>query len=417
MTVQFQRLDFRNAAGEKLSARLDLPAGEKPKAYAIFAHCFTCTKNFNAILNINRSLTKKGIAVLRFDFTGLGESEGDFSATSFTSNVSDLIAASQFLESEYEAPKLLIGHSLGGAAVLQAGARIPSCAAVATIGAPASLSQLSRSLSSPSNEAGTAGTSRITLAGRNFSLGERFLDDLRRENMEEAIKRLGRALLIFHSPVDEVVGIENAAQIFQAARHPKSFISLDLADHLLTNREDSLYLGAVLASWASKYLNLIEPPQAPRDLKDNRVVVRTGKKGYQTEIVAGIHRLIADEPIALGGADTGPNPYDYLLTALGACTSMTLRMYADRKEWPLESVVVRLKHKKIHAQDCDQCETKTGSLDSIDREIEVHGPLNREQRQRLLEIADRCPVHRTLHSEIHIESSLREETSLPAETR
>ncbi len=406
--MPFLKLSFKNENGEHLAARLDLPADEKPVAYAMFAHCFTCTKNLNAVVNINRALAKEGIATLRFDFTGLGESEGDFSHTSFSSNVSDLIAAADFLRQEFDAPKLLIGHSLGGAAVLQAAKYIPSSIAVATLGAPSNLTHLARYLKPQQNAIATGGEAEITLAGKTFKIKKQSLDDLDLIPMQEAIQNLNKALLIFHSPVDSIVGIENAAEIFQLARHPKSFISLDRADHLLSNREDSLYVGSVLAAWARKYLEISPPASVARDLTDNRVMTRTGRRGYQTEIVASGHRLLADEPIAVGGSDTGPTPYDYLLAALGACTSMTLRMVADRKGLALDSIVVRLKHQKIHAEDCQSCETKSGKIDSIEREIELEGPLDREQRQRLLEIADRCPVHRTLRSEIIVNSKLKE---------
>ncbi len=380
------------------------PAG----LYAIFAHCFTCTKNFNAVVNISRALTRDKIAVLRFDFTGLGESEGDFSNTGFSSNVSDLVAAAEFLKSGFDAPKLLIGHSLGGAAVLQAAASIPSSLAVATIGAPADLSSVARFLSREGPEIRSKGEARVTLAGRSFRIRKEFVDELDRSSMEQSIRQLGKALLIFHSPRDTIVGIESAGKIFRAARHPKSFISLDQADHLLSSRSDSLYAGAVLAAWAGKYIGRPEDrDREERDLTDNRIVVHTGQTGYRTEILAGAHRLIADEPVAVGGSGTGPSPYDYLVSALGACTSMTLRMYADRKEWPLESIVVRLKHRKVHARDCSECESKSGRIDVVEREIELRGPLDAEQRERLLEIADRCPVHRTLHSEIRVETRLK----------
>ncbi len=408
--MQFQKLVFENEQGVKLAARLDLPLDEKPAAYAIFAHCFTCTKNFNAVVNIDRALAREGIAVLRFDFTGLGESEGDFSETSLSSNVSDLVAAADFLKKNFEAPKLLIGHSLGGAAVLLAAARIPSAVAVATISAPFDLTRIARFLGSSKEEIERDGATEITMVGKQFSLKKQFLDDLERTHMEAAIRNLRRALLVLHSPVDSVVGIENAAQIFQAAKHPRSFVSLDSADHLLSDRNDSIYVGSVMAAWARKYLGLPIEERSPKDLKDNRIVVRVGRKGYQTEILANGHSLIADEPIALGGSDTGPTPYDYLVAGLGSCTAITLRMYADRKDLPLDYVVVRLKHRKIHAQDCDHCESKTGKIDFIEREIELGGgPFTEEQRKRLLEVADRCPVHRTLHSEISVKSSLKEE--------
>lgn len=405
--MQFQRLLFNNLNGQKLSARLDLPAGQKPVAFAIFAHCFTCTKNLNAILNINRALTQEGIAVLRFDFTGLGDSEGDFSETTFSSNVSDLVAASEFLEANFDAPKLLIGHSLGGAAVLQAASGIPSIRAVVTIAAPADLSHLSGLLGSSTGQILQEGEARIQLAGRSFSIKKQFLDDLEDTHMKAVIGAMKKPLLVIHSVADRVVSVENALQIFECAAQPKSFISLEESDHLLSTREDSLYVGAVMAAWARKYLSIPFEKVRSRDLTDNRVVVRTGRTGYQTEITAGPHRLIADEPIAVGGADTGPSPYDYLVAALGACTSMTLRMYADRKNLPLDAVVVRLRHEKVHADDCRDCESRGQKIDVIDREIELMGQLQEAERAKLLQIADRCPVHRTLHSEIRVNTRLK----------
>jgi putative redox protein len=406
--MRFLKLDFRSAQGDRLSARLDLPLDEKPSAYALFAHCFTCNKNFNAVFNINRALASQGIAVLRFDFTGLGESEGDFSQTSFRSNVEDLVTAAEFLASEFEAPRLLIGHSLGGAAVLQAASRIPSVRAVSTIAAPFDPSDLGRFLGSTREQILERGEAEITLAGRTFLIRKQFLDDLEQVRMDEVIQHLDRALLIFHSPRDTIVSLDNAGKIFQAAKHPKSFVSLDDADHLLSNRRDSIYAGTVLAAWAGRYLDLPRREAVDRDLTDNRVVARTGKRGFQTEIIAGGHRLMADEPLSLGGSDTGPNPYDYLAASLGACTSMTLRMYADRKGWPLDAATVRLRHRKVHAEDCEDCETRTGTVDLIEREIEIEGDLEQLQRQRLLEIADRCPVHRTLHSKIEVITRLKD---------
>lgn len=406
--MQFQKLFFENRSGQKLAARLDLPVDQKPKAYAIFAHCFTCTKNLNAVVNINRSLTKEGIAVLRFDFTGLGESEGDFSETNFSSNISDLIAAAEFLDAAYESPKLLIGHSLGGAAVLQATSHIPSVKAVATIAAPSNLSHLKRMLGDSEEKIRETGEAHIRLAGKEFRIKKQFMDDLDDSRMKATISEIRKPLLIMHSEKDNIVSIENAFEIFATAGQPKSFIALNGADHLLSNREDSLYVGDILAAWAKKYIGIPLEESRTRDLKDNRVVVRTEKTGYQTEITTGGHRFIADEPIAVGGADTGPNPYDYLVAALGACTSMTIRMYADRKSFPLDAVVVRLKHQKVYADDCKECEGQNRKIDVIDREIELIGALDEQQRARLLEIADRCPVHRTLHSGIRVNTSLKD---------
>ena len=260
--MKFKNLELTNAAGQRLSARIDLTEAEKPVAYALFAHCFTCSKNIKAISHISRALTLKGIAVLRFDFTGLGGSEGDFADTNFTSNVDDLVSAADYLKKNYEAPKILIGHSLGGAAVLQAAARIPSAVAVITIAAPADPAHLSDALGESSEIIEHRGEADVDLAGRTFKIKKQFLDDLAAVRMQETIRNLNRALLIFHSPYDRIVGIENAARIFQTARHPKSFISLDKADHLLMDKKDSWYVGAIIATWALKYIapDLITEP-------------------------------------------------------------------------------------------------------------------------------------------------------------
>jgi len=406
--MQFQKVAFKNDQGQMLSGRLDLPVDEIPAAYAIFAHCFTCTKNLNAVVNINRALSREGFGVLRFDFTGLGESEGEFAETGFSNNVEDLVAAARFLASDFQAPQLLIGHSLGGAAVLQAASRIPSVKAVAVIGAPFDLTDLSAHLRTAEEEIRERGEAEVYLGGRSFTIKQHFFDELRRAKISRVLENLERPLLVLHSEADNIVGIDNAVRLFQAARFPKSFVSLDRADHLLSQKADSLYVGSVLASWAKRYVDLPQREAKSKDLKDNRIVARIGRRGYQTEILVNGHSLVADEPIAVGGADTGPSPYDFLVAALGACTAMTLRMYADRKDWPLESAVVRLKHRKIHAKDCKECESKDGMMDQIEREIELDGPLDENQRSRFLEIADRCPVHRTLHSPITVKTRLKD---------
>ncbi|MFW5641105.1 MAG: alpha/beta fold hydrolase [Thermodesulfobacteriota bacterium] len=408
--MQTKRLTFENPSGVKLSALLDMPVNPVPNAYALFAHCFTCTKNFKAAHNVSNALNQAGIAVLRFDFTGLGDSEGDFSETGLSSNVEDVVAAADFLKAEYEAPQILIGHSLGGAAVLQAAGRIDSTRAVTTIAAPGDPRHVEKHLSTSREQLEKDGEAEVQLGGKSFKIKKQFLDDLDSNRMKEAIRKLHRkSLLILHSPIDNVVGIDNAATIFMAAKHPKSFVSLDQADHLLSDERDSLYAGAVIAAWARKYIGIPMEKIRPAESEDHRVVARTGKSGYRTEISASGHDLIADEPKSLGGSDMGPNPYDYLAAGLGACTTMTLRMYADRKEWPLDEIVARLKHQKVHADACEDCETKSGKLDEIDREIEVIGDLSEEQRKRLLEIADKCPVHRTLHSEIKIRTRIKAE--------
>jgi putative redox protein len=403
----YQKLTFTNKRGEKLSAQLDLPVDGRPGAYALFAHCFTCTKNLKAVVNINRTLNREGIAVLRFDFTGLGESEGDFSDTTFSSNVEDLISAAEFLETTFQGPQILIGHSLGGAAVLQAASSIPSAKAVATIGTPGDPKHVNHLLKSSREKIETEGEAEVMLGGKTFKIKKQFLEDLEQTRMHETLRNLRKALLILHSPLDEIVGIDNAAQLYQVARHPKSFISLDRADHLLTDANDSIYVGSMIASWGKKYIDLSREAGSEADSPEDRVMVRTGKDGFRTEIMVRGHSLIADEPISAGGKDRGPTPYEYLSAGLGACTSITLRMYADRKSWPLDSINVRLAHRKIHAQDCESCETQKGYVDEFEREIELVGPLDDLQRERLLQIADRCPVHRSLHSEIRVKTHMK----------
>ena len=400
---------FDNGRGQRLAAIVDRPVDDQPIAYAVFAHCFTCSKTYKAVRHISRALAAEGFAVLSFDFTGLGESEGEFADTSFSSNVDDVVAAAEFFTEAHGAPTVLIGHSLGGAAVMQAASRIPSTTAVVTIAAPASLDHLSEILEPARAEIERAGSAEILLGGRRIRIGRALMDDLSRVGMDEAISDLGRALLVMHSPVDTVVGIDNASAIFRNAKHPKSFVSLDRADHLLSRAEDSRYAAGVIANWARKYIPATSEESGAARPGDNRVVVRTGATGFRTEVLANGHPLIADEPIAVGGTNTGPSPYELLAAALGACTSMTLRMYADRKGWPLDAVEVRLEHEKIHCADCAEVHRGQPKIDHISRELVLEGPLDEAQRQRLIEIADRCPVHRTLHSEIGVTTTLVDE--------
>ncbi|MFO7709831.1 MAG: bifunctional alpha/beta hydrolase/OsmC family protein [Desulfobacterales bacterium] len=406
--MQLKKFDIPGPGGHSLSALLDLPLDGKPIAYALFAHCFTCSKNLKAVFHICRALTRERIAVLRFDFTGLGESGGDFADTSLVSNVEDLVAAARFMQERFEGPRLLIGHSMGGAAVVMAAPAIASCAAVVTIAAPADPRHVSRALGPAAEAIAANGEAQVNISGRSFVLRKKFLDDLRTIDPEAVIRDLNRALLVMHSPTDEIVGIENAAKIFQAARHPKSFIALDRADHLLSKTADSRYAGAVIAAWAKRYVAAPAAEKTAPPPQDNRITARTGPGGFLTEIQVNRHSLVADEPAAVGGTDQGPTPFDLLVAALGACSSMTLRMYADRKGWPLEAATVRLRHAKIHAAECESCEIAEGMLDRIEREIEIEGPLDPGQRQRLLQIADRCPVHKTLTSQVEIKTRLRE---------
>lgn len=397
------RFDFPNAKGERLAALLDRPIDE-PRAYALFAHCFTCGKDAHAAKRIAEGLTELGIAVLRFDFTGLGASEGEFKNTHFSSNVADLVAAANHLRKEARAPSLLIGHSLGGAAVLAAADQLPEARAVVTIAAPAEAAHITHLFRDKVEDIKAQGEVEVELGGRPFKIARGFLDDIAQQKLSDHIANLKKALLIFHSPTDEIVGIENATRIFLAAKHPKSFVSLAGADHLLSQKSDSAYVANVIAAWAGRYLDM---PTADAAGETRGVIVaETGRGRLQQEITAGAHRFLADEPESVGGLGSGPTPYDLLLAALGACTSMTLRLYADRKKIPLEHTVVKLQHSRVYANDCKDCETKEGMIDEIDREITLEGNLDGETRAKLLEIADKCPVHKTLTSEIKIRTKL-----------
>ncbi len=404
MTVTSEKLSFAGTGGQELAARLEKPRG-RSHAVALFAHCFTCTKDIFAAARIAAGLASRGIAVLRFDFTGLGHSEGEFANTNFSSNVDDLVAAADHLRSLGTAPKIVIGHSLGGAAVLAAAGRIPEAVAVATIGAPADPAHVQHLFQAARPEIEAKGEAEVLLAGRPFTIKKQFLEDIEATRLEAAIGDLRKALLVFHAPRDATVGIENAGRIFGAAKHPKSFVSLDDADHLLTRREDATYVAEVLAAWAGRYLGLAQAE--PLKAASGTVVVQEAGEGkFAQHVAAGPHQLRADEPLSVGGEDSGPGPYDLVMAGLGACTSMTLRLYAERKGWPLERVTVTLSHDKIHAEDCADCETKSGRLDRIDRRLLVEGALDDEQRARLLEIADKCPVHRTLESEVVVTTGL-----------
>ncbi|MBA3504279.1 MAG: alpha/beta fold hydrolase [Betaproteobacteria bacterium] len=400
-------VNFPGSSGAALAARLDLPLERAPRAYALLAHCFTCSKDTKATAFIAGALADAGIATLRFDFTGLGGSDGEFANTDFSSNVSDLVAAARWLEQHHRAPALLVGHSLGGAAVLAAAAQIPSATAVATINAPSDPAHVLAQFAGREAEIEARGEAEVDLGGRHFRVKRKFLEDITGQKLAGALTGLGRALLVMHTPRDTVVSIDHASALFLGAKHPKSFVSLDDADHLLTRREDARYAATVLAAWASRYLP-VGPTETPSAeiMRDSVVVTETREGKLQQAIVAGPHRLLADEPIALGGLDSGPTPYDLLLAALGACTAMTVRMYADLKHLPLERVSVTLRHDKVHATDCAECETKEGRIDKIERIVALEGDLDDAAKAKLLEIANKCPVHRTLRSEVWVPTRL-----------
>ncbi|MEM7095970.1 MAG: alpha/beta fold hydrolase [Actinomycetota bacterium] len=400
---------FPGAQGQTLSAELDLPLG-RPRAVALFAHCFSCGKDLRSVRRLAARLTDRGIAVARFDFTGLGRSGGDFADTNFSTNVGDLVAAADWLRQTYVAPSLLIGHSFGGTAVLAAAPRIAEIEAVVTLGAPADPSHVTHLFEESIDRIEADGEARVSIAGRPFTISKQFLDDVEAAELDPVLRDLTIPTLFMHSPQDEIVGIENAEILFAATSHPKSFIALDGADHLLSDQVDAEHAAEMMAAWVDQLLPVRPEPSddvlVPAAEGEVVVAERGTGKFAQVVRVAERHALLADEPLGIGD-DTGPAPYDFLLAALGTCTSMTLRMYADRKGWPLKDVAVRLKHAKVHAKDCENCETENGKVDLIERELVIVGDeLDDEQRQRLLEIADRCPVHRSLHDETHITTEL-----------
>ncbi|POF32345.1 bifunctional alpha/beta hydrolase/OsmC family protein [Roseibium marinum] len=394
------KLEFDGAHGARLAARLDLPAG-RITAFALFAHCFTCSKDIVAARHIAAALSAEGIAVLRFDFTGLGGSGGDFSSTGFSSNVEDLKLAADFLRKTYEAPQLLIGHSLGGAAMLAVAGDIPEARAVVTIGAPSDADHVLHNFNGSIEEIREKGAGEVNLAGRRFTIRREFLDDLQAQSVREKTAELHKALLVMHAPLDETVSIDNATNIFVAARHPKSFVSLDTADHLLSAEEDAAYAARVIAAWACRYLDK-GASETANEVKDGVEVLETGQGKYQVMVSSGAHRLLADEPADVGGLDSGPSPYGYLSAALGACTVMTLRMYADRKGLDVDRIGTRILHGKVHAADCEECSEELrahgGRIDRFERLISLEGDLDDATRKRMLEIADKCPVHRTLEA-------------------
>ena len=402
--MNYKKIKFKNSEGLELSGYLELPLNRHPHSYVLFAHCFTCNKNFFAVKNIARALSAKGYGVLRFDFSGLGESDGEFANTTFSGNVEDLLAAADFLKQEYKAPEMLIGHSLGGAAVIFAAEKLSSVKSVVTIGAPSSPVHVKNLLKSSLEEIEEKGVAQVNVGGRNFTIKKKFLEDINTHDLTSFARDLKKAFLIMHSPQDSVVEISNAEALYKSVKHPKSFVSLDGADHLLTNNEDSEYAGSVIASWASRYLEIPEE----KDLATkHQVVANLGEEGFTTQMRAGKHYFTADEPKSFGGEDFGPSPYELLSAGLAACTSMTIQMYARRKKWPLLNVETHVDHQKSHAEDCENCERNTAKIDVFAREIVLEGNLDEQQQQKLLEIADKCPVHRTLSNKVKITTQLK----------
>ncbi|TEW50626.1 bifunctional alpha/beta hydrolase/OsmC family protein [Psychromonas algicola] len=398
-----QKVEFKSG-NHTLSGLLETPESNV-KFYALFAHCFTCGKDVAAASRISRALTAKGIAVLRFDFTGLGNSDGDFANTNFSSNVQDLVAAADFLRKEYRAPKLLIGHSLGGAAVLGVATKVPESVAVVTIGAPSDAAHVAHNFAAHIDDIEAHGEAEVNLAGRKFKIQKQFLDDINSYGNSH-ISKLKKALLVMHSPIDSIVKITEAEKIYQSAFHPKSFVSLDTADHLLTNKNDAEYAADVIAAWASRYASS-DTDAYQSKVPKGHVLVEEKDHKFAQHVSTSSHYWLADEPVKVGGSNTGPDPYEHLLAGLGACTSMTLRMYAERKKLPIEHIKVQLTHTRNYQDDCNNCEEKNG-LEAIVRNISFVGDLDEQQKQRFLEIADKCPVHKTLHSNVAVVSKLVE---------
>ena len=400
-----EKVGFTGATGAKLAAVLELPAYGKPVGYGLFAHCFTCTKDIFAARHVARTLASRGIAVLRFDFTGLGESEGEFASSNFTSNVADLVSAANYLREKHQAPSVMIGHSLGGAATLAAAFEVPEARAVCTIGAPADPAHVEHLFTDRADEIKDKGEAEVLLTGRPFVIQRQFLEDIKQHPLEERVKDLKKALLVCHAPMDSIVGIDNARRIYNAAKHPKSFLSLDKADHLLSRRQDAEYVAEVLTVWASRFIEgtVAKEEDVPAGGEAQEVLVsEAGGTGLAQLVVNGSHELVSDEPTSLGGGNAGPTPYGLLMAALGSCTSITLRMYARKKKIPLDGITVRLSHGKTHAEDCEH----DGCGDVIARSIEIKGGLDDAQRQRLLEIANRCPVHKTLEKGVKVDTKL-----------
>ena len=402
--MKSSKITFTNSQGKLLSGRLDLPLEQEPHNFAIFAHCFTCTKDFSAVRNVSKALASEGFGVLRFDFTGLGDSDGDFADTNFSSNVEDLVHAAAFLEKEYKAPSLLVGHSLGGAAAIFAASEISSIQALATIGAPSNPVHVKKQFGSQAATIEKDGEGHVKLAGRDFIFKKQFFDDLEQQSCEAAASKLeGKALLILHSPQDATVSIKNAEEIYHAAKHPKSFVTLDGTEHLLIDKKSAAYVGKVISGWAARYIDL--PTEEVIKTTHQVVASLDNEDGFTTLLKLGNHYLKADEPVRVGGNDFGPTPYELLAGSLSACTAMTIQMYAKRKGWLIENVEVHTSYGRTYAEDCEICDQENKKIDTFTREIKLTANLDEKQMARILQIADKCPVHKTLHSQTQVITS------------
>ena len=402
--MNHQKVSFKNGSGETLVGRLSLPANQHPHNFVLFAHCFTCNKNFIAIRNISRALTAEGFGVLRFDFTGLGESEGEFSDSNFSGNVEDLLEAAKYLEEHYSAPTLIIGHSLGGAAAILAAQKVSSIKAVATIGAPSNPLHVKNIFKDDLETINEKGTAEVNIGGRSFTIKKQFLEDLKSHSFQETLKNIRKSILILHSPQDNVVEIKNAEEMYIAVHHPKSFVSLDGADHLLSNPNDASYAGEIIGKWSKRYLEM--PGAIALETEKEVVASLDSTDGFTTQMKVGSHYITADEPVSYGGNNFGPSPYELVSAGLSACTVMTIQMYAKRKKWPLENVEVHTSYQKLHADDCQNCDSSEAKIDTFQRTIKLTGTLDDKQITRIMEIADKCPVHRTLKNEIKIATTL-----------
>lgn len=406
--MKSQKLKIKNRKDLILNASIELPANQKPNYYAIFAHCFTCSSSLSAVRNVSRALTQDGFAVVRFDFTGLGRSEGEFADSHFSANVEDLIDVHNYISQHFEAPSLLVGHSLGGAAVLVAASKIEAVKAVATVGAPASVSHVKHHFSHGIEAVKEKGEVEINIGGRPFKINQDFVEAFDNTDLPLIVKNLRKPLLIMHAPFDTIVGIENAEQLYKNAHHPKSFITLDDADHLLMQEKDSQYVGDSIGTWAKRYFPKVENKML--DTQGEQLVghLNIVEDNFTTSIQTKNHAFIADEPASIGGSDFGPSPYEYLNAALAACTVMTLKMYAERKQWDLKEVFVYISHSRVHSNDLDISVEKPKFLDHISKKIKFLGNLDTSQKERLKEIASRCPVHKTIASEVIFNTQLIE---------